>query len=600
MRIAESRTRHLTAAIVIACGGGAVTWTLRHGEAAPAIPSACTGLLDALAAALGRAAPNAPLGRWLLNANEWLRAAAMGALVILLRRWSHAWAVAIAVALAIALSPDAAIAYSALEPAALLVAAITFLALSRADDGRFWRVVAYGGLLVMALIAPRSTILIAAIAAALALVNRTIQTARWRSALIISAATGAIGVLAPLTFPHLPPSVFGNASPCRVLLAPARPGEWLRQLTLMVSAAGAYAIGLAALGAFAVARRARWRNPIGWILVAFAILPTFTTQADAPVLRSLSPALAAFCILIAIGLSEIVAATGRGLGGRLASVLLVGVLPVLGYAGLRARPPVRESFGLETLSTRDFNQLLSVLTDHSVLVGEDANAATLLRSLDGSWQPMGKRLEIAASDEQVIARVLADSGHSVFALPAAQRELAWLGWRLEDARLPRVTGLAAVTAGGACIPVPPHWTTVSAIGAANAHVVTVTTRDFSAAHGVVLYVAMRDPRHPEPVSVEMSGRMGFHEDIYTRANAADEHTLNDLQHSDHVPPALSDGLGPVVARIEVWREAGLPKILPIDLGTVPTSIVLRGADTGGGDRICPGFPYETEPLQIQR
>jgi hypothetical protein len=600
MRIAESRTRHMAAAIVIACGVAVMTWTLRHGEATATIPSACTGLLDALAAALGRAAPNAPLGRWLLNANDWLRAAAIGALVILVRRWSRGWTVAIAVALTIALSPAAAVAYSALEPAALLVAAITFLALSRAADRRVWRVVAYGGLLVMALIEPQSALLIAAIAAALALTDRTIQRARWRAALIIAAAVGAIGVLAPLAFPHLPASIIGGANPCRVLFAPARTGEWLRQLTTMLSAAGVYAIGLAALGGFAVARGVNWRGPLSWILLAFAIVPTFAAQADAPVLRSLSSALAAYSILIAIGLSELVAATGRGPGGRLGSALLVAVLPVLAYAGLTADPAIRESFGLETMSARDFNQLLSVLPDDSVLVGEDASAATLLRSLDGAWQHMGKRLEIAGPDERAIVRALSDPARYVFALPPAQRELSWLGWRLQDARLPRVTGLAAVTAGGGCAPVPAHWTTVSAVGAANAHVMTVATRDFGAAHGIVIYVAMRDARHPEAMGGETSGRTGLHEDIYTRANTADQDMLDDLLHNDHVPPALSDGLGPVVARIEVWREAGVPKILPLDLGSVPISLVLRGGGTAGGDRICPGFPYEAAPLQIQR
>jgi hypothetical protein len=71
-------------------------------------------------------------------------------------------------------------------------------------------------------------------------------------------------------------------------------------------------------------------------------------------------------------------------------------------------------------------------------------------------------------------------------------------------------------------------------------------------------------------------------------------------YADEVPPALGDRLGPVVARLEIWRDKGLPAVLPVDLGGVPSAVLARSLGGGSIHRICPAFPYKSEPVEMQR
>jgi hypothetical protein len=331
------------------------------------------------------------------------------------------------------------------------------------------------------------------------------------------------------------------------------------------------------------------------------VLPTLeTAMTGHGDLREFGVAFVVAGLCLAEGLAEVVRACGPRVAGRAAAA---GLAILAALAQLHPRqswtPPVQGPAGVERLSSLDVKHLVAVLPDRTVLVEEDAIVATLLRAQRSAWSRMGKTLRLAGRDPAQLAPVVAGPAPHVFALPDGQADLQWLGFKLSEAGLPGVSGLASVEAGWPCDAVTTHWDAASSIVAARSPILTVSSPSVRAGHGIVVYVAIPSPEHPLLLG-DQPARSGFQQDVYDESNGSDRAALEALDRNDHVPPRFAGALQPFVARLDIWRGPDLPTVLPVQFDAVPTMVVAKSSSAGEADWICPAFPYDVRPIRITR
>jgi hypothetical protein len=580
----SGRTQGGAIGIAIAIGAGIVA-ALMHREAPVlAPPDSGHGLIDLLAIGMSRASRNAPLGEHLL----WLEIIATGltvaAFALLGRRIAGPW---IAAAAAVALGLTRPFALTLAPPAVLLVAlaALTFLALLAE---------AWTALLVIAVVAMLC-------APALGVMYLALAAVLWRRVPRRLAGGLAIAALAAPALswfiPALPSAV--DAVPRFAWSAHALLHMPSQFWSFVVSPAGPYAIGLAALGLWGVSDIVPRGSRASAAGVALLPLLVLGGVVSAPPLHAFAFAFVFFWMLVTRGLAIVVQECRPNLGGRVASILLIALLPLLQAAQPAETPlPARVPHGHAALSPAAYGRLVAALPDSAVLVREDALTDVLLRSQDGTWQRTGKSLRTIDRESSALGALAQSPSTHIFALPSAQASLQSRGFRLSDAPPPQMRGVAQVAWGGSCAPLTQTWSDVSAV--ASAETIAVVAEDDASRGTVELRVGGDRPFEPQQIQWTAYAAPGFAKESYD-AGREDDRTRLDEDLADASVPrgtgleAAAHGLA-----LTIWRRPGAPPTLMVGLGAAPSLALARYAP---GDEqhlsLCPAFPREISDLEAR-
>jgi hypothetical protein len=555
-------------------------------------------VLDVAAVVGARLAPRAPVGLWAIDANALLLVTAVALLVAVMRLACGTWLIAAAAGLAVAVLPAFDPRLSPFDGAAIVVAAGTLIAMlgvARSGDlSRHqwpWRVCL--GLLLTALIAPRAAIVLAGLAGGYAWAAAAFEGGRHRKAAAGTAAAAVLGgvlVLLALT-PGLPP--LAGPAPGESCLLPTltRMTGSIDGLQTVITSAGPFGVGLAALGAFSIGMSLKRRC---WPLVAYAVLPLVDAAAPPDgLIRGFAPTIVCFWILVAIGLTDAARACRPGVAGRIAAGILLLLLPILQLPALRSRAQPAATSGQERLSLQAFHRLLAAVPDNSVLVVEDAWTTTLLRALDGAWQKMGKTLRLVEGNLGALSAVVDDPRFHVLALPRGQSHLQFLGFALTDLDLGGLSGLAEVTRGGSCHVVDQDW--VDLPGLAQGSTLSIVARHPGEAADGVLYVASRVA--PVPTGFAWFLGDGFQHRAYLLATEADRSQFEADAREDGLPADAIVRRAPLVTRLQFWRSPTAAGVLAVALGVRPSRVVGRAsAYATHGVLVCPVFPHAPRVL----
>jgi hypothetical protein len=314
--------------------------------------------------------------------------------------------------------------------------------------------------------------------------------------------------------------------------------------------------------------------------------------------RALAPLLVAFWMLTAFGLVEVVRACRRNAGGRLAAAALVILLPLVQIAG-RSREPASAvaaaALGHDRMSVDGMRRALQVMPDRSAIVSEDAVTDLLLRALDGTWQRSGKALQMVSRRQEDIAAAVHDESKHVFAWPWAQRDLAYLGFRLVDAALPGISGVSDVQPGGACHAVLQAWEAIPDIS--RSPLLVLVALDTRAEGAIAIYAGSDRPFNPKPIDWPAWTARGFIVSSYApqgedRARL-DHDAVEDSLVRDH--PVLNK---PHVVRLELWKMPGAPALSAVELGADASTIAVAHATPAITLQLCPGFPHDVRPVAL--
>jgi hypothetical protein len=613
------------AAIAIGCAG---LW-LHLAPAVLAPPPSCPGLLERLAIAGARIGHAAPLGFWLVRSNRIILVAALAIFACLGFAATGAWAIAAATSLAFAAQPAFTITMSAFDPLAVGVAGLTLFALLAREPEGESRQGSIGGawlcLLLTAAIVPRTALPMAVIAG-WSSVSAT--RLRWLTAGAVSIALFGIVAILIVSMPSLPPlsglsslSIPADPAVAASCLLPRLGSQGTlegisRALSALVGSAGPFACSLAALGAFSLRGGLTGRRALSRHGPMLAYVATSAVMTD----RALAPLLVAFWLLTTFGLVEVVRACRRNAGGRLAAAALVILLPLLQITA-RSRGPAAgveaAALGHDRMSVDGMRRALQVMPDRSAIVSEDAVTDLLLRALDGTWQRSGKTLRmVSRRQENIAAAVNDESKHDeskhdeskhddskhdeslhVFAWPWAQRDLAYLGFRLVDAALPGISGVSDVQPGGACHAVLQAWEAIPDIS--RSPLLVLVALDTRAEGAIAIYAGSDRPFNPRPVDWPAWTARGFIVSSYAPQGEdrgrLDHDAVEDGLVRDH--PVLNK---PHVVRLELWKMPGAPALSAFELGADTSTIAVAHATPAITLQLCPGFPHDVRPVTLPR
>ncbi len=355
------------------------------------------------------------------------------------------------------------------------------------------------------------------------------------------------------------------------------------RLISAASGGGAYAYALLAFGVVATWRRenrtaaSRAASYAGALLVA-GLLPAVDPLQMAPALA------VAFWGLATVGLDETRRAARPTVGGRIAALILVLLVPGLPLAARLAHPSEpAETFGYRSASLDLWRSLVQPLPDNSAVVTGDALAHAMLGAATRS-------VHLVVPDPFALAvTATASSSSRMFVLPDAQQALAHSGFRLR----PIAGGNPLVEVEGAesCRQIGDAWRVLSDLAPAPG--ISIVARRDDERGPVVVYAAFET----EPVVVPRGwpdGTLrGFHATPYRRDVADDRARLTADLGSDGGDAAWV-GEAPFVVRLEEWRTPGSPSTLATSFGAMPHVIAARLVRVEPDARLtlCPAFPIE--------
>jgi hypothetical protein len=587
-------------AIAIGCVGLAL-------HLAPAIlasPTPCPGLLEQAAIAGARLGHSAPLGLWLVRSNRIILVAVLAIFAGLAYAATATWVIAAAAGLAFAAQPAFSVAMSAFDPLAVGVAGFTLFALSRGTI-----TFAFVGLLMNAAIVPRAALPMAVIAGGYAVLTmRGSSPRRWVvGGLMFVALVGAVAVVV-WTMPGLPPLINSPTSSTGAqttsCLVPGPPAGWAARavgaLSGLIGSAGPFACSLALLGAFSL--RARLRETRAWAALAYIATPAVMgAWPDASPDRTIAPALVALWLLTAVGLAEILRLCRQTAAGRVAAFVLIALLPLLNIVDGIERPAPAgidaAAFDRDRMSLDGMRRALQAMPVRSVIISEDATLDILLRGLDRTWQRAGKTVQLALPRQDDVAAALRIPSARVFAFPLAQGKLPYLGFRLVDAPLPGLSGVAEVQAGGTCLAIGDEWQPMPEI--AQSTMLAVVSDDPRRDGAIVIYGGSDRPISLQPVDWPAWAIQGFMATPYSREDQDRVRLEQDI---------LKDGLArdnPVlreahVVRLELWKMVGAPARLAVDLGSAAPSVAVARGSAGIALQLCPAFPHVIRAIALPR
>jgi len=558
-------------------------------------PAACPGLLEWAMVVASRSAADVPIATSLLGS---YRAAAFATLVLyaaLLRSLSvRPVAVAGAMAALVA-SPllQPVLAPAPAMAAAVAVGALLMIGRARGPDGRPRRVAgACIGIGFSAAVAPASTVP-AGIAAAAMVWQAT--AGRPRMARLTSALATALGVVtmslaAVAAVPQISPRAVENVARACMVAWPLSAADGARAMLAGVSALAPLVVGLALLGLFA--GRHRLRASTSWPAILFVMGPVLSLVwfqgSDLDTARVLAPTMIGVWCLVAVGLNDVDAALATPWSRLVVGVLLALALPWQQSAtSASASASAAPDAGHVSLTRQQFSALVSALPEGSVLIVEDAITDILARDVVGRLQRRGKRLAMVARDPDEVAAAL-HSGPT-FALPAAQVTLQRLGFVLTRAG-DELPGLARVARRGDCETVPGHWTRLASWTGTGFSAIAAA-RD--APWHIVAYVGGAAPLKAHPDHWQARPGLGFHARDYDLTLDTDRLRLGadlaiDRPSSDE-PPFK----GRHVSRVEVWRAAGAPDVVPVAFSDVADAWLIRARRSPGDTTVavCMTTPF---------
>lgn len=544
------------AAWAIAIALGAAGLGLERAPAALAPAVSCPGLLDWAAIVSAQVAHSAPLGVWLVRAD---RVIFFVAIVLSGRAAiaaSGSWLAGSAVTLAFAASPLFAPAMSPLDVAVPALASLA--ALVALDDS------------IGSVTSGRA---VALCAVAIALAIPLVRFPNW-------------------IIPPLPPAANGAAG-AACITAPGRAG-----ILAALSSIGPYAVLLAVFGLFTI----RWRlaDRRAWPAAAFVFFAlAVASVSTANPLRALAPVAIAVWLLAGAGLAEAARAAGPTPAGRAGALLLAALLPLVPIAARyrqpRQEPVAAARFGHDQTTLDAVRRTIQLLPDKSVVIVEEAATGLLLRAAHATWQRSGKLLRVVDVQPAPVASAAAEPGWHVFAWPLAQTTLPLLGFRLADAQLPGVSGVAVVGNGGVCADIGEAWRPIDF--AAGAPMLVIRSEEPAQEGAVAIWVGSERPIALMPFGWPVWVMPGFLAVPY----AAGEH---DRVMAD----AAADGLTgrepvfgqPHVVRLEVWKVPDAPRLMPILLGVDPPEVGLMHATPGVTLQACPGYVPDVQPIALSK
>jgi hypothetical protein len=403
----------------------------------------------------------------------------------------------------------------------------------------------------------------------------------------------AVAIALQIVMPRLPPAA-GDA-PRLACLLPSLPATGWQSLAAVALSGGPFVAALAALGGFGA-----WRPGAraGWVTIAaFAILPAVVSATTAP-------AFVVLWLAAALGLADAVRATRATTGGRLASLLLMLLLPLLQLPQVIARHTASlnaSDLGGAGRSVDDMAAILARLPDAAVVVAEDAPTDVLLRALDGRWQKTGKRLARSDASPDAVAGALARSGGRVYVLPVAQSRLQWLGVDMTDAGTTGVDGLAEVVRVVPCDTLSERW--LRAPGIAGAAAFALTSGDMRRYQGLLTYVATSQAPSPAHALWSDPADGTWRQAMYDTRIDADRRRLDSDVARDELAGDAASALqtSPFVMRLEVWRRGAGRPTLGVTLGAAATAAFARAVETTSHRplAICSSYPREVAPLGLR-
>ena len=591
-------------AAAIALAIGALAAFLFRSAPVLAPPAPCAALLELGAVAIARVAPSAAVGPLWLLLNRVLLIVALGSFALLARRASGRWWMAAAITVAFGGLTVFDPRYAPFDAAATAVAAWTVHALiARADvHGRRPRLlVVWTGLALTAAISPRLALPLALVGLLSARPFETSSSTalRWGGPLAVAAAfVGAVYAIVAFV-PSAPPG--SGAWTARACFLP-RPfdsswrGIW-DAARAPIASAGAYAGALVALGAFGARTRVIHREV--WPAVGYAALPLLMAawSPGESAARFLAPAIVGTWLLVAIGLADLVAACRSGLGGRLAAVVLVLLVPVLRVAAhVRTPADGPPSAGHETVSPSTLAATLRTLPAGSTLVAEDATTDVALRSLSPAER--GPALRMVDATLAAVGNAVADRTTRVFAMPAAQAYLQSRGFGPKENGLVPAPGFVEIAQLGGCQQLTNVWQDVPELERSSAF--ALVAQNGSEAGPVVLYFTAPILMGPGPVGWPPGTTRGFNVAVYLRENADLARRLDRDMQADEVPPASAAAIRDAVSvtRLELWRTPASPLVLNLTLGVAPTLAAGHIVPPTNHSRItvCPASVATIAPL----
>jgi hypothetical protein len=550
-------------------------------------PSACPGLLELLSIAAVRAKPDVRIGQVFGALHLIVVVASLAAFAALVQRRTRRAAVALATAVAVGMSPlfPSALA-PPIEAAAFglcAAAALAWLAIPEGSARAARMAMAIGGSLAVALIVPAWLLPAAAMACVAGAAARP-QGRRAARALAGAGCAAAATVAAVAILGISAPDALGGGGVARSLAACVAPAPSAARAAAVATSLGfwlgPFALGLAALGAFAAAPAAGWRAALlacSVVVLGVSLAATSMTAAAA-----IAPAAVLLWWLAAIGLSEIIDAVGR----RPASVLVAASLLLLAPALSAARRvnDIRDDAmrprGHEQETLREMTSLLNLVPQEATFVEEDATVDVLLRAAVVGGRRRLKPVTVLARNPEVVARSLA--GHALYAFPSAQEDLSLRGFLLEppggargaggDASH-RISGLASIAGRRPCAAMTGAWTAVSGVSGRVA-----LSADSEAARGpVTMYFGGNAAGQPAPDAWPPRTLRGFRFAVFDQLAGPRSDRL--VAEANEAGLALDSPVlaQPFVIRLTLHRTPRAPRGLAAALGA-PFSIGVARLD----------------------
>ena len=599
---------------MLACASLVLRWTfaiataalalfLRPAHAVLADPASCGGLVDALLALAARLGSETPLVNMLTFVNAVAVVAAWLAFWWLAQRLSGSSLAATVVTASFAFSPLFDRIAAPTPAIVVLMVALAALAIRRdarpdiADSIAVARL-SVVALAIAALTIPRLTLPAAIVALALpatAAGSDGRSIARRIAFVLITIAAGVTGAA---LVPDLPrPSLEGRELlfPCVLPAAATRVNALTGVVGTVVLQVGPVPLVAALVGVFQLRRFFRSRAGAA-LSIAGLVAACSSGDADSTTTASIASALAGVWCLAACGVSEMVAALRETPGRRLAGWLFAAMIPLLQFSRADGNEPEESDRfrGHETLSAASMSRILSTTPTGAVLIVDDAITDLLARG--AAHTPRIATRSVLFASRQSGAE-LARPSQRVLVMPRAQFILAHSGFDLRTELQPRVPGVAVLGAYTPCHEITTGWSSATTLQNATRIAAVAGAPEL---HGpAVIYLGLGEWSEPRPLDWPEPARRGLTGRTYDRGRPADALEVDRLRQRDQAPDASDVFSAPIVVRLELWRAADGPSILPIDIGaTIRGAITRRRVDPPSQPlTLCRAVAGEIESLR---
>jgi hypothetical protein len=277
-------------------------------------------------------------------------------------------------------------------------------------------------------------------------------------------------------------------------------------------------------------------------------------------------------LCVAAGLAELLT-RAETVRAKAAAVILAALLPALHLPPLHATSAPIRTYGVDRLSADDVRRIVAGLPPDASLAAEDSNVAILRKTAPPA------------------------SGSRLYALPWAQSMLMWRGFRLTDAAIDGVSGVAEAHRSSECVRVVRQWRDVTQEWFAGTTVMAFIRDQSAPEHDIVVYVASDAPFRPE-VFGDLPTRPWLHVDTYAVAIESERERLDGQMREDRLASRVDAPPGPFAARLELWRSPDAPGLYPIQIGRTPTRVWVRAMANTDNDLVCASFPREVKDVEI--